>query len=930
MNGHNTVKQVPRRGFSLHPLHAALLMAGLAGGTAAQAKDYFDPAFLGAGADAVDLSAYETAGITPEGNYLVDIFMNQDKQSTRQVRFEKDKKGNVNPALTPAMLKEMGVALDRLPAFKGLAPDAPVGDLKALIPGATVNFSMSTLRLDITVPQVDMDARVAGDVDPKLWDEGVPAMLFSYNLTGSRNRMEGQNGMGGNTSQSAFGSVNGGANLGPWRLRSSLTMSHNESDGNGYRYSANRSQFGNTYLQRDVQFLRGEMTAGESSSGGDIFDSIPFRGVRLVSSDDMLPSSQRGFAPVITGTAKSNARVTVTQNGSVIYETSVPPGPFRLTDIYSAGNGGELVVTVTEADGSKHVSTQTFSTLPVMKRPGGLDYEVTAGRYKNGGYTRESRDPLFALATVTVGLPHYITLYGGLLGAEGYQSLAAGIGVSLGLLGAVSVDSTVAHTSPKDSDIQGTGASFRARYSKSMMATGTTVDLTAYRYSTSHYYSFQDAMGQGYGLRDGYAPWLAERRRSSWQISLSQTLGRIGSLFLRAARDDYWGSGRVVNSMSAGFSSSVKGVGYSVNYDVDHTSSLGRNAGSGDWPTNRQVSLNVSVPFSIFNPSSSVVQDINANYSMTHDNHGRTSQQAGLSGSLLDNRLSWSASQSADNQGGGRSGNLNLGYSGDRGNVGVGYGYADHSQSVNMNASGGVVIHPHGVSLTRSLGDSMALVEAPGADGVQTMNGGGTTDSRGYAVVPYLQNYQRNTISLDTTTLPDGVDVNDSSVTVYPTKGALVEAKFKTRVGRQAMLTLNFRGKPVPFGALASLPGDDVQSAAIVGDGGVVYLTGAPQAGVLSVQWGSEPDKQCRVHYDLGALPAKKAGDTTAVSITQQTLTCDPLPGVPVVDTTATQGAPAQPDAPATPGGTDAPVTPTVPARSLPVPAAAPASQTGK
>lgn len=909
MNGINTVKTRQRqpapctgRRFSLHPLHAALLMAGLAGSAVVQAKDYFDPAFLGAGAETVDLSAFETAGLTPEGSYLVDIYMNQNKQSTRQVRFEKDKNGNVNPALTPAMLKAMGVALDRLPAFKGLAPDAPVGDLKALIPGATVNFSLSTLRLDLTVPQVDMDARVAGDVDPKLWDEGVPAMLFSYNLSGSRNRMEGQNGLGGSTSQNAFGSVNGGINLGPWRLRSTLTMTHSEMDGNGYNYSANQSRFGNTYLQRDIQALRGELTAGESSSGGDIFDSIPFRGVKLVSSDDMLPSSQRGFAPVITGTAKSNARVTVTQNGSVIYETSVPPGPFRLTDIYNAGNGGELVVTVTEADGSKHISTQAYSSLPVMKRPGGVDYEVTAGRYQNGGYTTGSRDPLFALSTVTVGLPRYVTLYGGLLGAQGYQSLAAGIGVSLGLLGAVSLDSTVAHTSLPDNGANGTGASFRARYSKSMMATGTTVDLTAYRYSTSHYYSFQDAMGRGYSLQHGYAPWLAERRRSSWQVSLSQTLGQLGSLFLRAARDDYWGTGRVVNSMSAGFSSSVKGVGYSVNYDIDHTTSTGRRGDSNDWPTNRQVSLNVSVPFSIFNPSSSVVQDINANYSMTHDNHGRTSQQGGLSGSLLDNRLSWSASQSSDNQGGGRSGNLNAGYSGDRGSVGVGYGYADHSQSVNLNASGGVVIHPHGVTLTRTLGDSMALVEAPGAGDVQTMSGGGTTDSRGYAVVPYLQNYQRNTISLDPTTLPDGVDLADNSVTVYPTKGALVEAKFKTRVGRQAMLTLNFRGKPVPFGALASLPGDDAQNAAIVGDAGVVYLTGAPQKGELKVQWGSEPDKQCRVHYDLGALPAKGDKNAPAVNIARQALTCEPLPGVPVVDETATQGVPGQPDTAGTPG----------------------------
>ncbi|MNT44489.1 Outer membrane usher protein FimD precursor [compost metagenome] len=114
---------------------------------------------------------------------------------------------------------------------------------------------------------------------------------------------------------------------------------------------------------------------------------------------------------------------------------------------------------------------------------------------------------------------------------------------------------------------------------------------------------------------------------------------------------------------------------------------------------------------------------------------------------------------------------------------------------------------------------------------------------------------------------------------VYPTRGALVEAKFNTRVGRQAMLMLTYRGQPVPFGAMASLPQDDAQSATIVGDGGMVYLTGAPQRGELKVQWGTQAGQQCRVRYDLGARPTAAAGDKTApaVNIVQQTLRCEPL-----------------------------------------------------
>lgn len=858
-----------RYGTPLRALTVALFLCGL-NAHSVWARDYFDSAFLNDGSGTpVDLSAYETAGATPEGEYLVDVYMNQQMSTNRQVRFAKDAKGNVAPELTPAMLEKMGVLIAKIPAFNELPPDKPVGDLKALIPDATVRFDIPKLRLDITVPQIYMDKDVAGRIDPKLLDSGVPAMVLGYSLSGSKNWMDG--GYGANsTSQSLFGSVNGGINLDAWRLRSNLTMSSLSMSSGNYHSRYSQTQFSNTYLQRDIQALQSYLTLGETSTGSDIFNGIPFRGVRMVSTEDMMPASERGFAPVVTGTASSNARVTVEQNGYKIYETTVPPGPFRLTDIYNAGNGAELVVTVTEEDGTRHVSTLPYSSLPLMKRPGRVSYDVSGGQYRNGGYTSGSADPMFLMATAALGLPQNITLYGGVLGAERYRSVALGTGVSLGSLGALSADATLASTDLPGGHGKAEGGSFRVRYSKSMTTTGTSVDLSTYRYSTNEFFTFQEAMAYGYSLREGYAPWLSERQRSSWQVNISQRVWDVGSLYVRASQSDYWGSSRTINSVGAGFGSSIKGVGYSVNYSVDHVS---RDDGN-EWPVNRQVSLNVSVPFSIFSPQSDTVRNISANYSMTRDNQGRMSQQAGMSGSLLDNRLSWGVSGNDANQGGGRSGNLNLGWSGSQGNMSMGYGYSSSSRTLSANASGGVVVHPHGVTLTPTQGDTLALVSAPGAGGVRVMNGYTATDSRGYGVSTFLQPYQRNVISLDPTTLPDGVDVADNSVAVYPTRGAVVEAKFKTRVGRQAMLTLKFLAKPVPFGATASLVSDETEYAAIVGDGGMVYLTGAPQKGTLNVQWGREADQRCRVDYDLGPLPEVGKDGNPVAGIVQQSLTC--------------------------------------------------------
>ncbi|MGV3346227.1 fimbria/pilus outer membrane usher protein, partial [Enterobacteriaceae bacterium LUAb1] len=653
----------------------------------ALAKDYFDPSFLGAEENQVDLSQFETAGSTPEGIYLVDIYMNQVQVASREVRFQKDEQGRVIPFITVKELEEMGVAVSQISALKSRAEDASVGYLPDSIPAARAELDMAHLRLNISVPQAEMNARPGGYVDPKLWDEGITAGIFNYTLNGSHSWITSGDGQPGGGMQSAFGNITGGFNTGAWRLRSTMTYANLSVSSGGVSNSSQDTQWNNTYLQRDIRRLRGELTLGEGNTGGDIFDSIPFCGVQLVSDNDMLPSGQRGFAPVVSGIANANATVTVTQNGSMIYQTSVAPGPFRIADMYQATTGGDLRVTVTESDGTTHVSTLAYSALPVMQRPGGVKYEVTTGHYHHGGAGNTNvRTPAFFLGTLVYGLPYDITLYGGVIGSDDYQSAAVGTGISMGILGAASVDASQASTSLPGKRTEDKGAAWRVRYSKSMLSSGTTLDITSYRYASNHYYNFTDFSLYGY-QQDTYSPpWENERKRSSWQTTISQTLGELGSLYLRDSRDKYWNSGRVVNNANIGFSSSLYGVGYSINYSVDHASG---SRGQNNWSGNRQLALNFSVPLNLFSQSG-LVKGMSANYSLTHDNTGRVSQQAGLSGMMLDNKASWTATQNRDNRGNSNVGNLSVNYNGDSGSVGMGYGYDSISRNVNASLSGGV------------------------------------------------------------------------------------------------------------------------------------------------------------------------------------------------------------------------------------------------
>ncbi len=99
-----------------------------------------------------------------------------------------------------------------------------------------------------------------------------------------------------------------------------------------------------------------------------IFDSFRFSGVSLVSDDNMLPPNLRGYAPEVVGVAKTNAKVTISQQGRVIYETQVAAGPFRIQDINDAISG-ELDVRVEEQDGSVQAFKVNTASIPVPDAP---------------------------------------------------------------------------------------------------------------------------------------------------------------------------------------------------------------------------------------------------------------------------------------------------------------------------------------------------------------------------------------------------------------------------------------------------------------------------------------------------------------------------------------------------------------------------------
>ncbi|WP_419236848.1 fimbria/pilus outer membrane usher protein [Serratia fonticola] len=792
-----------------------------------KAEDYFNPNALDKRgmqgiADVDTLSVFSKSQGQLPGEYSVDIYINNEFIGLNKVNFIFGNDEQLLPEVTKQQLVEWGVNQNSSTELIALDNETVITELQSYIPDATTKFDFTQQKLFINIPQAAMKATARGYISPELWDQGIPAFTLSYGFTGSKTWYDTQK-----DQHAEFLTLRSGLNMGAWRLRNYSVYSKNEGNLHWDTIS--------TYLEKDVAFLRSQMTLGITNSAGDIFESFQFTGARLASDESMLPYSLRGFAPVVRGIAQSNAKVTIRQSGSIIYQTYVSAGPFEITDLYPTSTSGNLDVTVEELDGSTQTFVTPFSSVPIMQRDGQLKYSLSGGKYRANFPT--SKEPNFIQSTLIYGLPWNTTLYGGGLYSHDYNALALGAGLNLGDVGAFSVDVTQAHTEfgvGKQSQYH--GQSYRFQYAKNLLSSGTAITLAGYRYSTEGYYDFSEA-------NDYYNPQTLVNKRSRMQANISQSLSNYGSIYLSGYQQNFWNHSGKEKTIGAGYNTSWNSITYGVNYTYSNR--------PGNQSSNQIFAFNFSVPLDAFLPNSRV------NTNMSSDNKGASNMQLGISGNAMDNALSYNVQQSHGNKGENGSANAAIAYKGRNGTVDSGYSYSGDSQRLNYGVQGGLVLHSDGLTLAQSLGETLAIVRAPEAGDVVVQNAPGvSTDVKGYAVVPYLTPYQRNRVQLGVDSLSDNVDLVNSSASVVPTRGAIVWADFKTQVGWRALIKLHLQGSTVPFGSIATViaenkSGSSDVSSGIVGDNGEVYLNGLPEKGRLLVAWGKRPEQQCEADFSL-------------------------------------------------------------------------------
>jgi outer membrane usher protein len=816
-------------------LNASLAVIAFGPAPGAHAADpvEFNADFLQGSGGRVDLAKFAAGNTVLAGDYLVDLDVNGEWLARTKVRFvARGGESGAEPCIDRALLSHLGLAAPHVPAEANdeLARGGCLA-IARLARGASAEFDQSALHLSLSVPQALLDRRPRGYVAPESWDKGVTSATLAYDASLFRARSEDA------TTTSLYASLTAGLNLGSWhfRQRSSLTGSNGS-----WRY-----QNVAAYVQHDVPRLKASLTLGDAFTDGAVFDSFGFRGVSLASDDRMRPDSQQGYAPVVRGIARTNARVRITQNGNLLLETTVAPGPFEISDLYPTGYGGDLLVTVIEADGRQESFTVTYAALVQLLRPGTTRFSLAAGELDLDGRGGSGSGNWFVQGAVQQGLSNGLTAYAGAAAAPGYVSALAGVALNTPL-GAVAVDATLAQARivPEDPD---QGYSVRLSYSKVVPGLLTSVSVAAYRHSSSGFWSMRDAMEAREAVRLGLDPQAVRRQRNRFQVNVTQSLGPgWGNLYLSGSATDYWNRASSVLQLQAGYGN----VAHLGKYDLNYGLSYARQRDQATGRTNDRMLLTLSAALGERTNAPQLAMNLAHDRA---DGGGRTSGRVALSGTV-GARSEYSYNANATFAPEGNSFGLATAYRADFATFSASGSAGSRFSQFSLGASGGVVIHPGGVTLANQLGDTIGVVSARDAEGARVASDlGGRVNGAGFAVVPHLMPYRLNEVTIDPQGSSADVELKATRQQVAPRANSVVLVKFDTASGQGVTINASFPdGAPVPFGASVR----DARRAeiGIAGQGGQIFLRGLNRTGTLQVDWG---EGGCYMDY---RLPAAKEG----------------------------------------------------------------------
>lgn len=708
----------------------------------------------------------------PAGQYVVDVFMNRENLGRQVLSITPEDAQNL--CLSPVWIEmaQLPIKLDEFQSYFNAPRQCyELGQF----PGAKVDLDHSTQALKFSIPQIAVRDALSSDN----WDYGIPGFRLTYSGNASKTA---------DNKEQIYGNFELNANLGRW------VLAGRTSGFNGQGFNTPEAT-----LSTAIGPIRGNLLMGKSQTASTLLPDFGFYGVALRSDSNMVPWSVRGYAPMITGVANSNARITVTQGNYTVSSQIVPPGPYALNNINPIGNG-DLTVTIEEENGAKTVRTYPVTTLPTLLRAGDFNYNVVVGERADDIGKHQDVKGVFTLASLDYGLAP-VTLNAATVLHEKYQSLGLGLTKDFGLFGAMAASVNGSRSSFENGFTQydkkrtQNGVSAMVKYAKGL-TNSTNLQLLTYRYTGEKYVDFSEFTPNNLYSMDN--------RKERYEAIVTQS---FGSSFISAS--GWTQSYRNRNSDDVGanlsYSTAINQVSLSVNanYGKYH------NFDKDDYG----ASFSVSVPFSAFE------RPHYSTSSIGYTRSNKTTFNTGVSGSVNE-KVNYSLNSGINRNT--TSASAYAGIAFDAMQTGMSVSQSDNKTSMSISASGSVIgTGPTGLMMTREQNNTLAVVKVKDLPNIR-FNGSRPTGKDGTTVL-YVTPYNNNDIRIDTEQVPDNVELLNTVYSVVPTDRAIVYREFNHVDIKRYILRLTGRdGKPVVMGSQART--EQGLDAGFVSNGGILLM----------------------------------------------------------------------------------------------------------
>ena len=773
----------------------------------------------------IDLSQFARSGFILPGTYSMVVQINGQPIAEQPVAFyppDNDPKGS-QACLSHSLVEQLGLKVseaDKLAWWKG----GECLDIQSL-PGMDVQGDLASSTLSINLPQAYLEYSAINWDPPSRWDEGVPGLLIDYSLTAQSNYQRND---GNRKNLSGNGTV--GANAGAWRLRAD--WQGRVESGRQEAAGPQKLEWSRYYAYRAIPALRARLLVGENYLYSDLFDSFRFTGAALNSDESQLPPNLRGYAPEVVGVAKTNAKVIISQQGRVLYETLVAAGPFRIQDLQDAVTG-KLDVRIEEQDGVVNSFQIDTAGVPYLTRPGQVRYKLAAGRPSNLQYGADG--DFFGTGEFSWGISNGWSLFGGGITDNNYRAVSVGAGRDLLAFGAVSLDVTQSRAHVWNETLS--GKSYRLQYSKNFEEYDSQVTFAGYRFSEKNFLSMSEYLdARHYGLngelggrgdyRDSSEGWKPiGGSKALYTVTVNKQFRDLGAtVYASYHKQTYWDrpdTQRWNLSLSRYFNvGTVKNMNLSLNMYRTQEYNYNDNG----------MALTVSLPFGRTGTLSA-----DANRAA-----GKNTFATRYS-DRIDERNSYQLSASN------AYGSGYLSHMGDQADIDISASTQEGGySSLGVSARGGGTLTAHGAALhrTTSTGGTRLMIDTGGVPDVPVRGYGSPTRSNvfGKAVISDISSYQRTVASVDLERLPSNVEATESVTQLTLTEGAIGYRALDVIAGEKAMAILRLPdGSSPPFGA--TVKNMKQQDTGIVNDSGSVYLSGLRAGEQMVVSWGG--DEQC-------------------------------------------------------------------------------------